>query len=136
MHPQRTRHILPCKTIKSRPSHLVFLAASTQLFEPRTANSMTRSLQPFQVVRHCMIVEIAAYHSFQPCANFSYWFMSLLYQFIPNRCKRCSQPHLDRYLPMQFMHSLVKNILVVPPVMPSIHTHRRRFVKVVKTFDQ
>lgn len=50
MHSQQTRQILPHKMIKSRPCHLVFkLAASAQLLEPHTANSMAETFGLFRL---------------------------------------------------------------------------------------
>ena len=92
----RVRQVFYCQPAKSRPCHLVFLAASSQLSEPRAAYLMTETGQPSQVVRYSMIVEIAAYDLCQPCANLTYSFVSLLFQLFPDCRERRSQTFLDR----------------------------------------
>src|ERR1035437_9583955 len=96
MHPARRWNIFLYQSAKSRPCHSVVLAASAQLTQPRTADYITETSQPCQVVRHRVIVEVAAYDPFQPSANLTNRLVSLPYQLLPNDRKRCSQPLLDR----------------------------------------
>jgi len=96
MHPMWIRQVLLYKSAKPRPCHLVFLAASAQLFKPRAAYFIPESNKPFQVVRYGMIVEVAAHDLCQPCANLTYRFVSLLYQLFTDRRECRSQPLLDR----------------------------------------
>ena len=90
------RQVFLCQTAKPRLCHLVFLAASAQLLQPRAAYLEPESRQPSQVVGYGMIVEVAAYDFCQPCANLAYRFVSLPFQLFPDCRKRCSQPFLDR----------------------------------------
>lgn len=90
------RQVLLYKSAKPRPRHLVFLAASAQLLEPRAANFIPETNKPSQVVRYRMIIEVAAHDLCQPCANLAYRFVSLQFQLFPDCRKRRSQPFLDR----------------------------------------
>lgn len=92
----RVRQVFLCQTAKPRMCHLVFLAASAQLFQPRAAYLVPETSQPSQVVRYRMIVEVAPHDLCQPCANLTYRFVSLQFQLCSDRRKCGSQPFLDR----------------------------------------
>jgi hypothetical protein len=141
MHPSRIGQKFLCHTAKSRPCHLVFLAASAQLLAPRTANFITETCQPFQIVRYRMIVEVAAHDPLQPCADLTYGLVSFPFQLLPDVRERRSQSLLYRqsqYLevPSSSLRAAMRESEKVEGFRPSQSSLLAPMLCVATEFDQ
>lgn len=96
MHPSRIWQILLCQTAKTRTPHPSFLTSPVQGSQPGSTDFITETRQPFQVVRHRVVVEVAAQDSGQLCSHLPDRFVPPSFQRVPDRHEGRSQPLLHR----------------------------------------
>ena len=96
MHPSRIRQIPLCQTAKTRTRHPLLLASPVQAGKPCTAHFPAETSEPFQVVRHRVVVEVATQDFGQPCADLPNRFVSPSFQRISDRREARSQPLFHR----------------------------------------
>lgn len=84
------------KTFEPFPSHPVPLASASDRLHPETTNFFTKLVQPIQVVRHSMVVEISSHYRAKPSSNHVQRFMHSSFQSVPDRLQLRTQSLLDR----------------------------------------
>ena len=106
------RNIAVNQALESRPSHSMSLAATTQALQPCPAYLLSKALEPTQLVRHRVVIEIALYeialyHALEPVAYLRHRFVPFAPEFNSNG-RQCSAHPLLHRQPQYFETSLAR----------------------------